>query len=350
MNMAVKCPVCAIDAKKLSNTTVLPLFEFFDCANCGRLGIYHSPEEFQNGVSANGADLFQIAALLCERRLAGVSGYIILETGQKPDENNIPQGYIVYTIRDLNSDWPRTVPERINRAFCNLVRYAQLKGIGPGRIVQLNRNPQNCILVFASNNEEAHYYFDAMDKYGWVEQPTSNLGSWGLRITPSGWAQFDELDRTARNRENPVFVAMWFGKKKKDDGTEIDRASEMKSLFEGAIKSACEAAGWNRVIRAGTDEHNEPIMDRVIADLRIAPFVIADLTENNPGVYFEAGWARGLGTDVIYCCPKGTTPHFDVSGINLVKYEDGDDLRKRLENRILGTVGRFDSKQGRILS
>jgi hypothetical protein len=99
-------------------------------------------------------------------------------------------------------------------------------------------------------------------------------------------------------------------------------------------------------MRADTDEHNAPIMDRIVEDIRKAPFVVAELTDNNQGVYYEAGFAKGRGTEVIYCCPEGTKPHFDVTGINQVRWKDEADLRQKLEGRILGTMSRGPHRFG----
>jgi len=41
------------------------------------------------------------------------------------------------------------------------------------------------------------------------------------------------------------------------------------------------------------------------AAIRTARFVIADLTHDNNGAYFEAGFAEGLGLPVIYTCEAG---------------------------------------------
>ena len=85
-------------------------------------------------------------------------------------------------------------------------------------------------------------------------------------------------------------------------------------------------------------------MDRIIEDIRRAPFVVAELTENNNGVYYEAGFARGRDVDVIYCVKEKQKVHFDVTGVNHVRWKDEDDLRKRLERRILATVSRGPHK------
>ena len=145
--------------------------------------------------------------------------------------------------------------------------------------------------------------------------------------------RYDELTRGQADSRNPVFVAMWFGGE--------DHKEEMTLLFDTQIKLAINKAGYN-ALRADTDEHNEPIMDRVHDYIRQAPFVVAELTKNNRGVYYEAGFARGLGTEVIYCSSKETLEHlhFDVTAINIVIWDTPEDLCERLERRILGSIKR----------
>ena len=62
-------------------------------------------------------------------------------------------------------------------------------------------------------------------------------------------------------------------------------------------------------------------------------------SENNPGVYYEAGLAEGQKIEVIYCCRDGQETHFDVTGINRVIYKNSKELQERLENRIVRTMG-----------
>jgi nucleoside 2-deoxyribosyltransferase len=87
-------------------------------------------------------------------------------------------------------------------------------------------------------------------------------------------------------------------------------------------------------------------------EIETSDFVVADLTGNNGGVYFEAGYARALGKEVIFTVDnrllkykdsevfKKNNPHFDVQQINQVRYDDGEDLKKKLMRRIEATVGK----------
>ena len=49
-------------------------------------------------------------------------------------------------------------------------------------------------------------------------------------------------------------------------------------------------------------EHSGKIDDRIIAEIRTAGLVVADFTGSRGGVYYEAGFASGLGIPVIWSC------------------------------------------------
>ena len=112
----------------------------------------------------------------------------------------------------------------------------------------------------------------------------------------------------------------------------------MKKLYVEGIRSASRRAGWD-ARRSDSEQHNKPIMGKILTDIRKAPFLIAELTRNIPGVYYEAGFAHALAKEVIYCRKAGQKVQFDVSAINHVIWKDDKDLEKRLYDRILQTVG-----------
>jgi hypothetical protein len=64
--------------------------------------------------------------------------------------------------------------------------------------------------------------------------------------------------------------------------------------------------------------------------LRTSRFVIADLTHNYNGAYWEAGFAEGLGRPLIYTCRKqewdANKSHFDTSHLNTIIW-DPENLR-----------------------
>ena len=84
-----------------------------------------------------------------------------------------------------------------------------------------------------------------------------------------------------------------------------------------------ELVDMRNVTRAG-------IIDNIMrAQIRDAAFVIVDLTHDNSGAYWEAGYAEGLGKPVIYICEKtkfkAVKTHFDTNHCTTVIWSEGAD-------------------------
>jgi nucleoside 2-deoxyribosyltransferase len=228
-------------------------------------------------------------------------------------------------LNELLERWPHTVPERIDRTLCNLARLSPTGG----HVVEVGY--EDTSLAFAETSAEAQYHINSLIRREYVEVASRiNLA---LTLTADGWERFQQLTRGASTPENPAFVAMWFG--------DEDQRADMNEAYERGIHAAIGLAGY-RDVRVDLVEHNEWIMDKVLGDIRLAPFVVADFTGHRNGVYFEAGFARGRGITVIHTCRKNDfgQAHFDTKQLNHVLWENPDELRERLYDRIMGTVGR----------
>ena len=87
------------------------------------------------------------------------------------------------------------------------------------------------------------------------------------------------------------------------------------------------------------------IDDEIIAEIRRSRFLVADFTHGKDGarggVYFEAGFALGLGIPVIYTCREDAIDeiHFDTRQYHHTTWKDPEDLRDKLEKRILALIG-----------
>ena len=79
------------------------------------------------------------------------------------------------------------------------------------------------------------------------------------------------------------------------------------------ISPAISSAGYES-IRIDGVEHVNKIDDEIIATIRRSKFIVADLTGSRGGVYFEAGFAMGLGTTVIWTVQSDSRDevHFDT--------------------------------------
>ena len=68
--------------------------------------------------------------------------------------------------------------------------------------------------------------------------------------------------------------------------------------------------------------------------------MVADFTGNRGGVYFEAGFALGLGIPVIWMVRNDYLEeiHFDTRQYNHIVYETEVDLKQQLKYRIQATI------------
>ncbi len=136
--------------------------------------------------------------------------------------------------------------------------------------------------------------------------------------------------------ESPnAFVAMCLSDK-------VPRPDFLKQAYREAIAPAIEDAGY-RPIKIDDEPFNGDIVFEIIARIRESRFVVADVTRHRNGVYFEGGYAKGMGLEVIWMCHTEDMKecHFDTSHLNhIVWTDDLPKLKKDLTNWILATIGK----------
>jgi nucleoside 2-deoxyribosyltransferase len=149
-----------------------------------------------------------------------------------------------------------------------------------------------------------------------------------LILTPAGWAEVERLKQV--NAESAVgFVAMSF-------------QPEFAELYDRGIMPGIIAAGY-QPLRIDRTEHNNRIDDEIIAAIKRSRFLVADFTTQRGGIYFEAGYALGLGLRVIWLVRKDQLKdvHFDNRQYNFIRWQAGEweALQRALKNRIEATIG-----------
>jgi len=152
------------------------------------------------------------------------------------------------------------------------------------------------------------------------------------RLTFSGWQRFEELKR-GKSTGRIAFMAMPFGD------------MELDQIYKDHFKAGVAATGFE-LKRLDEGQPAGLIDDRLRVEIRQCRFLVADLTHENRGAYWEAGFAEGLGKPVIYTCrknvfedkSKGT--HFDTNHHLTVVWEPGklDDAVARLKATIRATL------------
>lgn len=126
-----------------------------------------------------------------------------------------------------------------------------------------------------------------------------------------GWDRYYELRRSNKD-SRLAFMAMQFDN------------PLLQKLYDDVIVKTVKETGYdirmaNEVKRAGL------IDDKIRVEIRRSKFVITDLTDENRGAYWEAGFAQGLGIPVIYICEKEKfeklSTHFDTNHNLTVKWD-----------------------------
>ena len=118
-------------------------------------------------------------------------------------------------------------------------------------------------------------------------------------------------------------------------------AGETASLRK-VLKQAILKAGYFPIL-IDEVQYNGQIVPEMLYQIRESRFVIAELSHHNNGAYYEAGYALGLGKEVIHICEEeamGSKLHFDVKQVNTITYkaDDLDGLKERLIKRIQATI------------
>ncbi len=119
---------------------------------------------------------------------------------------------------------------------------------------------------------------------------------------------------------------------------------DMEPSFE-AIAAAAAAHGL-RAERVKDAVGDYRITEQMLSMIRRARFVVADLTHERPNVYFELGYARGVGKKVVSILREGTERHFDVYDWNYISYIDSRPLERALRDRFHYEINASNAKPG----
>jgi len=85
----------------------------------------------------------------------------------------------------------------------------------------------------------------------------------------------------------------------------------------------------------------ERIVPRIEAGIRNSAFVIADVSEPAPNIFYELGYARALGKQVIVTARKGTQLPFDIGDLPTIFWEIQEDLKEGLRRCLPAVVEKY---------
>ena len=144
-----------------------------------------------------------------------------------------------------------------------------------------------------------------------------------LQVPPEGESDVSDVPKVEISiQQNYAFVAMPI------DPNNPELEDVLDSIKEGAQRCGVQAE------RVDEAQSNERITDRILESIRKAEFVIVDLTYSRPNVYYEAGYAQGIGKTPVFVAQKGTELEFDLKDYPVIFFENHRQLKDELEKML----------------
>jgi hypothetical protein len=123
--------------------------------------------------------------------------------------------------------------------------------------------------------------------------------------------------------ENLVFVIMAF------HGRDSD------AVF-AAIKAGCTRI-YLKAKRVDENVGSGLIIKEITDLIDDAEFIVCDLTDERPNVYYELGYAHGAENEserILLIAKEGTKLHFDIAPLRVEFYKSTEDLRNMITNKL----------------
>lgn len=128
----------------------------------------------------------------------------------------------------------------------------------------------------------------------------------GCELSFEGWERYYR-EKSGQYSGSYGFLALKFG----------EQDAQHETLFREHLKPKVkQQLGYD--IRDIRDDSRTGIIDNLLRErIRDAAFVLVDLSHDNHGAYWEAGYAEGLGKPVLYLCEQAKfdkeKTHFDTN-------------------------------------
>lgn len=281
------CPICKESLQVKDRSHILKSLQIYiDCFRCGTYIITHS---FYDDISQN-------SKYYKNKKAIAKASFAIQNM-----QNNENTPAITQTIfEDFLKRTLPSLPEQLNNFVLwigNTTEYGE----------KINVNLTSLLsIVGAINIEALRPLLISLEQKQLMDDKsfrTNDEFYRTSRLSFRGWEYYEKL-KQGEIVSKKAFIAMKYG------DIELDR------FITEHLRSAVEITGFR--LERLDENHEAGLID---AKLRVAistsRFLIADLTHDNNGAYWEAGYAEGLGLPVIYICKKSKFDdkhtHFDTN-------------------------------------
>ncbi len=308
------CPVCGSPANILNRE--FNVAETINCSRCGDFSISHSAS----------VDCLPLQ----DPKQRALASHIIRKL----------QGAI---RPNLTSDFfqilsQRSLPTPAEASDNLLLWLAEQVDGRPGKLVSITYDDPSLLgLIGVVDLSDIQWIVQALASQGLLGGSSAMVMHHG-NLTARGWQRVEQLKR-AHVASRFAFFARKF------------QNADLNRVFDNCLRPAVAQTGFE--LRTVTQRAG--LVDSIIEDeICRCRFLIADLSDENAGAYWEAGFAEGLGKPVFYVCRatnaagEQVTTHFDANHRHTVRWDlsalerTAQELKAVIRNTLLGDAKQDD--------
>lgn len=361
-NKGNKCPVCGKDNIEIWCNSINDKLYYYECPDCGQFFAPNGVLDFNNRDLSKKYDINKLKTYLFYHQTDKRAVFLDKDEYEK----YITDEYVnVYNLTpEMIDNWyPKNFNEKIDKILLWIAEKSNY--MGDEVVVSIDNL---CCLFFMFNklvlNPVSHKWcneFRFIIKYLLKNEFISGYSVEHLKtltqtvvlqqnitfiLTEVAWQKIYDLQKDQTNNKN-VFIAMSFN----------PAIEKIYNAIDLAIRDAqCDVVSMKHRI------HNKQIVPEMLRLIKESKILVMDISEPNFGAYYEAGYAQGLGKEVIITCKssvmkkdkfpcndkkgaecellkKYSKPHFDIAQKQILVWEDETDLTEQLTEWIKFLVG-----------
>jgi len=291
----MQCPICNNKTKK--SYEKYTQIHTIDCPRCGEFKIENRPKKrLEGGEEYDKRVKSLLSHKSAQKYLRDKGSYLTVDDALLTSIDKSLKKGIEYLpgVKEQVDNFIIYLGMKLDNKIWDLIDFKTLGEIGgiAGSLIDRDASLLDFIVRSLEKNEI-------------ISKTNSCIG-----LTLEGWQYFEELQSNKANSKK-AFMAMAFN------------SFSLQELFP-ILRDEVKNSGYKLFHVADNDEQTAGnISNKIAVEIRNSKFLVVDLTDNNSGAYWEAGFAHGLGKFVFYVCKKGVSTHFDVNQHNTIFWEEG---------------------------
>ena len=321
------CPICHRHSNVMENRGLHWLF--VECDVCGTYNIARSLIDDNFECAGGKYDVDMLASYLFYNNDKIKAE--VLVNGQET-----PGGYYGITPKLVDNWYPKTFSEKVDLILLKLAELSTFDGDSVDvsncvkELMFCRKMKSFAIQPSGETNPQIAFLEDYIIQQNYIKKQSSRSIRL-YQLLPGGIDKVYNLQKTQSTNKN-VFVSMAF-----NDDTKATR----EAIRTGVMDAGFSPEYIDEII------HNHQIMPEMFRLIRESRFLILEISDPNYGAYYEAGYALGLGKEVIICCSESVfkkeylteeekkyakylKPHFDIAQKQILVWKNHEDLIKKL--------------------